>query len=715
MKPVKKQRTLQAGASLLVLAAVLVAWSVKLDAADQPLPPNTLTDAEKKAGWKLLFDGKTLNGWKASENPASFVIRDGMIVAHGQPRSHLYYTGSVNNANFKNFEFQADAKAEAGSNGGIYFHTRFLENNWPQKGCEVQINNAKKEPRKTGSLYAIQDVAESSVKDNEWFNLHIIVRGKQVIVKINGKTLVDWTQPADFQSPKNPTWSDRRLASGTFALQAHDPKSVVYYKNIRVKPLHEPRTIKPGDTSEGKDGPQTSRLPQTNRLAISSNHRYLVDAKGHPFFYLADTAWDVFMRLDRKEADEYLKKRAEQGFNVIMAILIGWKPGENEKNAYGEPPLLGKDPARPNEKYFAHVDYIVNKANSLGMFVAIAPAWSDWMYKNVRPGPHPFNPKNARSFGQYVGRRYKNNNVIWIIGGDRNPTGYEDILRAMAAGLDEGDGDSNFLMTFHGEKSGKRMPPENVYYERLGSSHLFGKEPWLDFHGAYSGHQWAYPTYRLIEQDRAMKPTRPVIDLEPCYENHPYHPDGSPYHANPRKWDGKTRGTAALIRKQAYWAILAGAAGHTYAANDVWSFYDGEKSLGKYAELYRVTTHWRKALDFPGAVQMGILRRLFESRPWYRLAPDPTVIAAGQGRGEDHIQAARADDGSFLMAYLPSGRPVTIHMNKVAGDRVQARWFNPREGTWTHIGEYPATGTRAFTPPSHGPVSDWVLVLSRMT
>jgi hypothetical protein len=186
-------------------------------------------------GFVSLFNGQDLAGWKASEDPASFTVRDGMIVAQGRPRSHLYYIGPVSSADFADFELKVDVKTEPDSNGGVYFHTRYVDNNWPQAGCEVQVNNAQKEKRKTGSLYAIQDIADSPVKDGEWFNLHIIVRDKTVVVRVNGKTVVDWTQPADFQSPKNPTWSDRRLSSGTVALQAHDAKSRVYYKNVRIK------------------------------------------------------------------------------------------------------------------------------------------------------------------------------------------------------------------------------------------------------------------------------------------------------------------------------------------------------------------------------------------------------------------------------------------------------------------------------------------------
>jgi hypothetical protein len=185
------------------------------------------------AGWKSLFDGKTLDGWKASENKNTFSVRNGMIVASG-PRSHLFYVGPVQDANFKNFELKADVMTEPGSNSGIYFHTEYQETGWPNKGYEVQINNTHSDWRKTGSLYAVKDVNESPAKDKEWFTEHIIVQNKHVVVKVNGKTTVDWTEPEDFKLENQP---GRKLSSGTFALQGHDPKSVVYFKNIMVKPL----------------------------------------------------------------------------------------------------------------------------------------------------------------------------------------------------------------------------------------------------------------------------------------------------------------------------------------------------------------------------------------------------------------------------------------------------------------------------------------------
>ncbi|MHC4368131.1 MAG: family 16 glycoside hydrolase [Planctomycetota bacterium] len=186
-------------------------------------------------GWVSLFDGKTLDGWKASENKDSFSIRDGVIVADG-PRSHLFYVGPISNAIFTDFELKVDVKTEPGSNGGIFFHTEYQEQGWPRKGFEAQVNNSyKRDRRKTGSLYNMKDIEENLVGDNEWFTEHIIVRGKTITVKVNGKKVVEWTESDSPKPPKNR--SGRILESGTFALQAHDPGSTVYYKNIKVRPL----------------------------------------------------------------------------------------------------------------------------------------------------------------------------------------------------------------------------------------------------------------------------------------------------------------------------------------------------------------------------------------------------------------------------------------------------------------------------------------------
>jgi hypothetical protein len=189
---------------------------------------------KNKDGWISLFDGKTFNGWKVGDNASTFSIQDGAIVANG-PVAHLFYMGDAMNHDFKDFEFKAEVMTTPGSNSGIYFHTGYQEAGFPKKGYEVQVNNSHTDWRRTGSLYAIEDIKEVYVKDNVWFTEQIIVKGKHVVIKINDKTVVEYTEPENVQRPDD--MKERLISSGTFALQGHDPKSKVYFKNIRVKPL----------------------------------------------------------------------------------------------------------------------------------------------------------------------------------------------------------------------------------------------------------------------------------------------------------------------------------------------------------------------------------------------------------------------------------------------------------------------------------------------
>jgi hypothetical protein len=186
-------------------------------------------------GWTPLFNAKDLTGWKASENVETFTVQDGAIVAHGR-RSHLFYVGDFQNHNFKDFELSVDVMTRLGANGGIYIQTEFQDSGWPGKGFEVQVNNSyQADPRKTGSLYEVQDVRADLVKDDEWFNETITVKGDTITVSVNGKQVVTWTQPATWSGTSD--FPGRRIGPGTIALQGHDPGSTVYYKNIRIRPL----------------------------------------------------------------------------------------------------------------------------------------------------------------------------------------------------------------------------------------------------------------------------------------------------------------------------------------------------------------------------------------------------------------------------------------------------------------------------------------------
>ena len=195
----------------------------------------TNCQAEDAEGFTSLFDGKTLSGWRtAEENTNSWKVLDEMLVCDG-PRCHLFYEGDA--APFKDFHFIAEVKTTPGSNAGIYFHTKFQPTGWPKYGYECQVNVTHKDPKKTSSLYAVENIADPGVKDNEWYTQEIIVRGKRIQLKVNGKTLVDYTEPENKQAESKQF--ERRLDSGTFALQAHDPDSKVYFRNLRVKKISE--------------------------------------------------------------------------------------------------------------------------------------------------------------------------------------------------------------------------------------------------------------------------------------------------------------------------------------------------------------------------------------------------------------------------------------------------------------------------------------------
>jgi hypothetical protein len=215
--------------SWIVAAGIL--GSTAIHAAETA---NVLSAKEKAEGWQLLFDGKSLDSWRASDAPGTFSVADGQIVVHG-PRSHLYYEGPVQNHDFKNFELKVDVLTFPKANSGIYFHTAFQEKGWPEKGFEAQVNNSHTDVKRTAGLYNVSDNLDPVAKDGVWFTMTIRVKDNHIETLVDGKPIIDFKQPADWKGP--PDNPDRRLASGTFALQGHDPGSEVHYRNIKVRAL----------------------------------------------------------------------------------------------------------------------------------------------------------------------------------------------------------------------------------------------------------------------------------------------------------------------------------------------------------------------------------------------------------------------------------------------------------------------------------------------
>ncbi|MEO0530462.1 MAG: glycoside hydrolase family 140 protein [Planctomycetota bacterium] len=430
-------------------------------------------------------------------------------------------------------------------------------------------------------------------------------------------------------------------------------------------------------------------------LRVSDNGRYLQRADGQPFFYLGDTAWELFHRLDRDEADVYLRDRAAKGFTVIQAVALAELDGLRTPNPYGHTPLVDLDPSRPDTRpgehndYWDHVDFIVDRAAELGLTVALLPTWGDKWVKRWGVGPEVFTPENAAPYGEWLGRRYGDKPVIWVLGGDRNPDSPERlaIIRAMAAGLARGDGGRN-LMTFH---------PQG----RSNSATWFHDDDWLDFHLIQSGHERpAAPGYELIRANFVRRPLKPTIDGEPCYEDHP--------HKGPA-WERRAEPGAYLpwfdeydARVAAYGAMLAGACGHAYGDHNLWQMWQPGREPISIAR-----TAWRDALNHPGARQMGYLRGLFEARPYWQLRPAQEMIG-GPGVA---VRAAAAEDGSFAVVYLPEGGPVTVDASRLTGELLLASWFNPRQNATQPIGRFVRDEAMKFKAPFAGRNNDWVLVL----
>jgi hypothetical protein len=427
------------------------------------------------------------------------------------------------------------------------------------------------------------------------------------------------------------------------------------------------------------------------RLKVSENKRFLVTADGQPFFWLGDTAWELFHRLNREDAERYLKNRAGLRFTVIQAVALAEFDGLGVPNAYGHTPLHNNDPTQPNEEYFSHVDWIVARANALGMYVGFLPTWGDKWNRQRGVGPEIFTPENAERYGEWLGRRYKDAGIIWILGGDRpvQTDAHFAILRAMARGLRKGDGGAH-LMTLH--------PPGGN-----SSSTWFHDDDWLDFNMRQNGHVPEFTgRYDQTRVDYDRTPIKPVLDGEPIYEDHPV------------SFDAKKLGhsIASDVRRPLYWDLFSGAFGHTYGHHSVWQMWTPART-----PINNPLMPWTEAINQPGAVQMQYGRALMESRPFLTRIPDPDVIVTGAvptsvpGAGRYRFVSTRDASGSYAMIYAPIGRPFTVRMAVITGPAVKAWWFNPRTGQATAIGTFANTGERTFTPPDKGEMLDWVLVL----
>jgi hypothetical protein len=430
-----------------------------------------------------------------------------------------------------------------------------------------------------------------------------------------------------------------------------------------------------------------SAAPPAPILKVSENHRYLVTTHGEPFFWLGDTAWELFHRLNREEAARYLQNRAALRYTVVQAVALAELDGTGAPNAYGHLPLVDRDPTRPVEEYFRNVDWVVAKSNELGIVVAMLPTWGSLWHD----GKPIFNRANAEAYGEWLGRRYRSASLVWVLGGDRPVETPEqlEIIRAMARGLRRGDGGAH-LMTFH-------PPGAN------GSSTWLHDEPWLDFNMRQNGHVLEYTgRYEKTRADYDRLPVKPVIDGEPIYEDHPV------------DFSAGRRGhsVSADVRRPLYWDIFDGAFGHTYGHHSVWQMWAPERP-----PINNPLMPWYDAILQPGAAQMQHGRALMESRPFLTRVPADDVLVEGAvrsampGAGVYHFAATRDTERTYSMVYAPVGRPFTVRLEALKAARIKAWWFNPRTGKATQAGTFAAKGEKRFHTPTPGELLDWVLVL----
>jgi hypothetical protein len=427
------------------------------------------------------------------------------------------------------------------------------------------------------------------------------------------------------------------------------------------------------------------------RLKVSENGRYLVNERNEPFFWLADTAWELFHRCNREEAELYLKKRAEQGFNVVQAVALAELDGLNTPNPYGETPLVNNDPSQPNNKYFENVDYIIKKAKEYGIYIALLPTWGDKLFKaGWGTGPEVFNPENATAFGKWIGNRYKDyDNIIWVLGGDRNPRENSqdiEVWNNMATAISVAAGGyENTLMTYHPQ-------PQN----EGGSSTWFHNEPWLDFNMHQTGHCPNQGTYKHISHDYNLSPIKPTLDGEPLYEDHP----------NCFNLKDLGYSIADDIRRIMYWNVFAGAFGQTYGNHAVWQMY----SLNKQP-VNSPARPWPMALDMPMANQVKHLKNLMLSRPFLTRIPDQAMVIGEQADDNNYTIATRDVDGKYAMIYFPLGGEKKLDLTKLKGRELHSWWFDPRTGNSFKAENIKKSASVLITPPTAGKGNDWILVI----
>jgi hypothetical protein len=424
---------------------------------------------------------------------------------------------------------------------------------------------------------------------------------------------------------------------------------------VTIATLSAPHVLS-RETARSIDGP----------IRVSPDGRYFVDRGGRPFFWLGDTAWPLFVEYTSAQAEAYLTNRGQKGFTVVQAVLA-WGKGSGSEvkmplaNTNGHKPWLNDDPATPNDAYFRDVDRIVEFAHKQGLVLAMLPTWG--FYVNDE---RVITTKNARTYGRWLGTRYKNApNILWVNGGDRIATGFEDVYRELARGLREGDAGAH-LITYH--PCGWRS-----------SSQYFHDDAWLDFNMIETWTEWS-KIYPAIVADSLLTPRKPVVLGEGAYENGPEYPQGPI--------------TPLIVRRQAWWTVMAGGF-HTYGQDQMWRMEPG----------------WDGTFDTPGAGHVAEMKEIVTALRWWEMVPDQGLFATGIGSERTLNTALRSRRGDRALVYLSSQSTVVLHLDKIATKSTRVTWISPVSGEQKDAGtfltgnyngkSFPESRTQVFTVPGH--------------
>lgn len=463
-----------------------------------------------------------------------------------------------------------------------------------------------------------------------------------------------------------------------------------------------------------------------DKLRISGNGRYFVNADGSPFTWLADTTWTMPQRMKWDDVDYLMQKRKSQGFTVLQIVALDPERDVMMRNPSGDAALLNDDLRTPNEKYFEYLDWIIDKAEEYGFYVLLLPVWGQLVVGDDWAGgvfPKTVTEENAYGYGEWIGSRYREkNHILWCLGGDRQPihkdADYRDVWRRMAEGLAKGvlgkdlkynvkdPAWEELLVTYHACHEAETGECSTLSYWDG------EEEAWIRFVMLQSGHGLLPKNYELVAKEYANPHVRPVWDGEPAYEMMitTFPPVDESYHGT---W---------MVRRRAYWSLLSGSFGHTYGHASVWCSI-GEKERGimtKYS--------WYDALQSEGSGQMKYLREIMEDLLLMTCLPASGIVAGQDGSEEmnSHVAVSEDAEGRFLCAYLPGGGSAAFDLSKLPAaldkkkENLYAWWWNPSDGKFYDQKNQPTEAAQeinvvgsglSVTAPTEGEEKDWVLIL----